>query len=88
MIGNACVSGPFVGRREVAILYRSSLFMTEMCAVPPCRVSSAPVVECRRKLKSDRSFGTGSPGKGNWNGEVIVLEELEVVEAVGDKGRL
>jgi hypothetical protein len=24
---------------------------------------------------------------GNWNGEVIVLEELEVDEAVGDKGR-
>ena len=58
-----------------------------MRAVPPCRVSSAPLVEWRRKLKSGRSLGTGFSGKGNWNGEVIVLEELEVVEAVGDKGR-
>ena len=50
-------------------------------------MSSAPFVECRRKLKSGRSFGTGFSGKGNWNGEVVVLEELEVVEAVGEKGR-
>jgi len=61
--------------------------MIEMCAVPPWRVSSAPLVEWRRKLKSCRSFGTGFSGKGNWNGEVIVLDELEVVDAVGDNGR-
>ena len=52
---------------------------------PPWRVSSAPLVGWRRKLNTCLpSFGTGFSGKRNWNGEVIVLEELEVVEAVGD----
>lgn len=39
------------------------------------------------KLKSGRSSGTGLPGKVNWNGEVIVLDELEVIEEAGDDGR-
>ena len=45
------------------------------------------MVEWRRKLKSGWSFGAGFFGKGNWNGEVIVLEELEVVEVEGGRGR-
>ena len=59
-----------------------------MCAGPPWRVSSTPLVEWRWKLNSCLPlFGTGFSGKGNWNGEVIVLEELEVVEAVVDNWR-
>ena len=58
-----------------------------MCAVPPCMVSSAPLIEWCLKLKSGRSSGTGLPGKVNWNGEVIVLDELEVIEEAGDDGR-
>ena len=46
----------------------------------------APVLEIRL-MAPTRSLSIGFSGKGNRNGEVIVLSELEVVEAVGDNGR-